>query len=120
LLQSLNLISSVSGGSIAAGVLATRWRRLRFVDGHADEFEDEVVRPTRELAARTIDARVALAGLLLPGPTNERLASAYRRRLFGDASLSSIPSEPEFVFNATNLQSGALWGFSKSSMGDYR
>jgi NTE family protein len=127
-LPRLDLVSSVSGGSIAAAVLATRWRGLGFANGYAEDFEEAVVHPLRDLAGRTIDLRVALAGTFLPGPTNERLVSAYRRWLFGDATLASLPDRdapgesrgPNFVFNATNLQSGALWEFSKAQMGDRR
>jgi NTE family protein len=120
LLPEIDVISSVSGGSIAAGILGSRWRLLRFVEGHADDFEHEVVRTARSLAGRTLDVRAALAGLLLPGTTNDRLAGAYRRAVFDDDSLATLPSRPRFVFNATNLQSGALWEFSRDSMGDYR
>jgi NTE family protein len=127
-LPRIDLVSSVSGGSIAAGVLATRWRGLAFSDRYGEGFEEIVVRPLRELAVRTIDARVAIAGVLLPGPTSERLAAAYSKRLFGDTTLASLPDRadggatpaPTFVFNATNLQSGALWAFSRARMGDYR
>jgi NTE family protein len=48
------------------------------------------------------------------------VARAYRRYLFGDATLQDLPDSPRFVINATNLQSGALWRFSKPYMADYR
>ena len=35
-------------------------------------------------------------------------------------TLQDLPDRPRFVFNATNLQSGALWRFSKPYMWDYR
>ncbi len=34
--------------------------------------------------------------------------------------MQDLPDHPRFVFNATNLQSGALWRFSKPYMRDYR
>jgi NTE family protein len=120
-LRRLTMISSVSGGSITAGVLATRWTQLLGGGGEADKFEQQVVDPIRGLAAQTIDLRAALMGLLLPGGANKRLAGCYRRALFPDSpSLSDLPNEPAFVFNATNLQSGSRWQFSKPAMGDYR
>ncbi|HEX5676140.1 MAG TPA: patatin-like phospholipase family protein, partial [Azonexus sp.] len=39
LLGNLTRITSVSGGSILAGILAHRWRQLNFSDGLADNFE---------------------------------------------------------------------------------
>ena len=74
----------------------------------------------RAMAGRTIDWQAILRGILLPGSAGGRLAAAYRKHLFGAASLQQIPAHPEFVFNATNLQSGALWRFSRPYMWDYR
>src|SRR5439155_1638154 len=56
LLQKLDRISSVSGGSIAAGMLGLKWLRLGFNGaGVATEFETELVAPLCALAGRTID-----------------------------------------------------------------
>jgi NTE family protein len=121
LLAGLNLISCVSGGSIAAGVLATRWRDLEFDgSGVSCNFLTLVVAPIRALASRTLDIPAVLKGLFLPGSVADYVASAYRRHLFGRKSLQDLPDNPRFVFNATSLQSGVLWRFSKSYMGDYR
>src|SRR5437763_16953031 len=47
-LPKLTTVSSVSGGSIAAGVLAHAWQRLYFGDdGVAENFGKEVVQPLR-------------------------------------------------------------------------
>jgi NTE family protein len=129
-LKRLTRVSSVSGGSIAAAVLGQRWSRLDFTEpgpqGHpvAANLEAEVVAPVRSLAGSTLDVPAVLAGMLLPGTTiNTRLAAAYRRHLFGTATLQDLPSDeegPRFVINATNLQSGVLWRFSRPYMADYR
>src|SRR3954452_5485251 len=79
----LDRVSSVSGGSIAAGVLASRWSGLRFDDGRADNSIDEVVPPLRALAVHTLDWKAVLSAPFLPGGPAIRLAAAYRRRLFG-------------------------------------
>lgn len=120
-LNRLARVSSVSGGSIVAGVLALNWEQLAFDDtGVATGFGEQIVAPVRRMAGHTIDWQAILLGTLLPGTTGARLAAAYRKRLFGATTLQQIPSHPEFVFNATNLQSGALWRFSKSYLWDYR
>ena len=49
LLGRLDRITSVSGGSILAGVLAHRWKALDFVDGRATGFDALVVDPVRAL-----------------------------------------------------------------------
>ncbi len=48
------------------------------------------------------------------------MVNAYRKYLFGDATLQDLPDHPRFVINATNVQSGALWRFMKPYMRDYR
>jgi NTE family protein len=121
LLKDLKRISSVSGGSITAGVLALKWKRLSFDPAKLqNDFVPEVVRPLRQLAGETIDAESVIVGALLPGRISDRIAAAYDRHLFNGATLQDLPDNPRFVFNATNVQSGALWRFMKPFMRDYR
>lgn len=122
MLPKLDRVSSVSGGSITAALLALKWPRLKFGAGDAaPNFVAEVVGPIRRLAGRTIDAGSVVTGALIPGVTvAEQVAAAYRRHLYGDATLQDLPDRPRFVINATNVQSGALWRFMKPYMRDYR
>jgi NTE family protein len=122
MLPGLARISSVSGGSITAGVLAHKWGRLKFDDaGVATNFEAEVIAPVRCLAGVTIDAWAIGIGALNPcSSIGEEVQAAYCKHLFGDATLQDLPDSPRFVINATNVQSGALFRFSKQYMGDWR
>ena len=125
MLPKLNRISSVSGGSITAGVLALNWRNLEFENDVATNFKTVIVKPITDLALRTIDVSSVMAGSLWFGSIGERIAEAYRKNLFGDKTLQDIVDEvpgksPRFVFNATNVQSGVLWRFMKPYMRDYR
>jgi NTE family protein len=125
-LLKLDRVSSVSGGSITAATLGSRWSRLDFdARGVARGFESEVVTPVRSLAGRTIDAGAIVLGALGPGSIGDRIADAYRRHLFGGATLQDLPEAragvaPRFVINASNVQSGALWRFMRHAMRDYR
>ena len=124
-LPKLNLISSVSGGSITAAALAVAWNTLVFDDqGVAAGFAREVVAPVRRLASRTIDWQLTLIGLFSRGGPGPRLADAYDRHLLNGCRLSELPEEapgtPRFIFNAANLQSTANWRFSRTFMADYR
>jgi NTE family protein len=119
-LQRLRRISSVSGGSITAGVLGHAWAQIDFDPANAGSFQQRVVDPVRRLAGRTIDVRSVLGGLFGTGSAGDRVARAYAEHLFGAATLQDLPDEPRFVINATNIQSGALWRFSKPYMADYR
>lgn len=120
-LEGTTRVSSVSGGSITSGVLGLKWSRLSFdrAAGSAD-FVREVVKPIRGLAGETLDVSGVLGGIFLPGSIADRVAAAYREHLFGDATLQDLPDEPRFVINASSVQSGALWRFSKPYMADYR
>lgn len=118
-LARIDRISSVSGGSITAGLLGLRWGGLDFVCGVARALEVQVVEPIRSFARQTVDVGSVLRGVFLPGSINDKLADAYREHLFGDATLQDLPDDPpRFVINATNVQTGALWRFSKPSMRD--
>ncbi|HEV8250091.1 MAG TPA: patatin-like phospholipase family protein [Gaiellaceae bacterium] len=119
-LSRLSRISSVSGGSIAAGQLAIAWPDLDFSGGVASKYVDQVVMPLRRLADQTIDRGGIMRGMLTPGSIAEKVAGSYKRHLFGDRTLQDLPDEPRFVINATNLQSAVLWRFSKPYMRDYR
>jgi NTE family protein len=121
LLARLDRISSVSGGSITAGVLGQGWGELGFDErGVAEGFEERVVGPVRDLASRTVDEGAIALGILTPDTIGERVAAALRKHLFGERTLQDLPDNPRFVINATNLASGVLWRFSKPYMADYR
>ena len=120
-LPKLDRVSSVSGGSITAGVLGLNWPRLQFnADGFATNLDEQFVQPLRKLASKTIDKGAVIGGILLPGTISDRVAGAYRKHVFGKASLQNLPDRPRFVINATNFQTGALWRFSKPYMADYK
>ena len=121
LLADVKRISSVSGGSITAGLLGMKWRSLSFDPSRLQQdFVTEIVAPLRALAGETIDAEAIILGLALPGRISDRVVAAYERHLFGAATLQDLPDAPRFVINATNVQSGALWRFMKPYMRDYR
>lgn len=123
LLPRLDRVSSVSGGSITAGVLATRWSSLTFdpVSGVATNFVDAVVGPIRDLARQNIDIPTAVKGILRPGSSPAReLARTLDAHLYHGATLQDLPERPRFVFNATNLQSSVLWRFSRAYTWDWR
>ncbi len=121
-LPQLARISSVSGGSITAGLLGLKWSQLSFgANRVAANFDSEVVQPIRTLAGKTIDEVSIIGGILTPGTIAEKVADAYRKHLFGHATLQDLPADPpRFVINATNVQSGALFRFSRPFLADYR
>jgi NTE family protein len=121
LLGGIKRISSVSGGSITAGLLGLKWQQLSFQPSNLkNDFVPKIVEPLRAMASETIDAEAVIVGALLPGRISDRVASAYDATLFKGATLQDLPDEPRFVINATNVQSCVLWRFMKPYMRDYR
>ncbi|TYP93001.1 NTE family protein, partial [Nitrosomonas communis] len=106
ILAKLNRVSSVSGGSITAGVLAMNWQHLTFnQNGVAEMFVPQVVDPLRAMARESIDLTSVLAGIGLPFTSiSDRAIKAYRKHLFAKTTLQDLPDEPTFVINATNLE----------------
>src|SRR5262245_12553167 len=91
MLKNVKRISSVSGGSITAGVLALKWRKLSFNPAQLKiDFVPEVVTPLRGLAAETIDFDSVVLGVFLPGSISDRIASAYDEHLFHGATLQDM------------------------------
>ena len=121
-LTRLDRVSSVSGGSIAAATLALAWEQLDFDEaGVSDRFVELVETPIRRLADHTIDLPAVLSGAVTPGQSiSERLTAAYRKRLFGDATLQDLPRTPVFIINATNVGSGELLRFTREYLADWR
>jgi NTE family protein len=124
ILKQLNRVSSVSGGSITAGVLGMNWKKLAFnASGVADNLPEMLIQPIRKMAGTTIDASSIVGGVLWRGTVAEWVSSKYSDLLFGNATLQDLPDDtegPRFVLNATNVQSGALFRMSRPYVGDYR
>ncbi len=120
-LPKLNRVSSVSGGSITSGVLAMNWKKLQFnAEGCAANFDQLITQPISKMASTSIDVSSVLGGIF--GGVSHDVAKHYRDTLFGNTTLQDLPDDnqgPRFVFNATNLQTGVLWRFSKPFMGDW-
>jgi NTE family protein len=120
-LSKLDRISSVSGGSITAGMLARSWSTLTWEKGVALNLVVAVIEPLRAFCRLSIDAPAIGEGLLLPWKrASDVVREAYEDHLFGNYSLRELPDRPRFVINATNLQTGRSFRFSKPYMGDYR
>jgi NTE family protein len=120
LLEGIERISSVSGGSIIAGVLAKAWADLEFRDGRAIRLDELVVSPLRAFCSRNIDRWAIAKGAVHPRKRiGDVLADIYDD-LLGGMTLDKLRDKPQFVFKATNLQTGRLFRFSKRRLADYR
>ena len=121
-LPKLDRVSSVSGGSIAAGWLGLNWKKLDFDGaGVARNFIEIFVDPLLSFTSKKLDAWIIVFGILNPfSSISKKLILSYKNNLFGGATLQDLPDTPHFVFNASNAQTGSLFRFSKHFMADYR
>jgi NTE family protein len=130
-LRRIDMITSVSGGSILNGVLATRWSRLRWErqGDHwvATNFADEVAKPVREVARHTIDVFAGIEGILSIFSTiSDKVTEKYDEYLFNGATLQSgTPAfkkgeAPRFLFYATSLQTGSSVRIERKRLADYK
>ncbi|MEO7251714.1 MAG: patatin-like phospholipase family protein, partial [Arenimonas sp.] len=129
-LRDLDLISSVSGGSIASAWLAACFLRKRAEPEEPFahwcdriDFQAEVVEPFRRFAATDMRTLAVLATLpwnwLWPSARVAMLRRGYQEFLDGLA-LCDLPRLPEFVFCATDLTFGVNWEFSRRRVGDFQ
>lgn len=124
-LQATTRLSSVSGGSILAGFLAHRMleqgaSRLVF-----DDWEAEVSAPFRKLVRKDIRTGLLVRHLawnwIWPTPRARGLEKALRRRI-GDRRLVELPADGdiEFIFLATNIETGTPFRFTASKIGNHK
>lgn len=120
LLARLSRISCVSGGSIIGGVLAKAWAPLTKGGWSQAAFNEHVSGPIRSFCGRNVDAWAIGEGALLPGTTaSDVITRAYRDHLFDGFALADLPAGLEFIFNATNLQTGRLVRFTRDHIRDH-
>ncbi|MER9920552.1 MULTISPECIES: patatin-like phospholipase family protein [unclassified Mesorhizobium] len=120
LLPAINRISSVSGGSLAAGILAAGWSELGFANGVATNFNAKVSEPLLRLARKHVDVPAILLGFIPFVHAANVAAGAYERTVFHSKTLRDLPDHPQFVFTSTSLQTGVLWRFAKEYAAEWR
>jgi NTE family protein len=137
LLSRMETVSSVSGGSIVNGLLARAWPRLRpDASGVFTNFFEEVEEPARAFCSTNIRNGPLVWSRLSPlnlkrflwdkeSATNV-LADVYaEERCLGDLRLQHLTDVreaggPDFVFCATNFQTGANFVFNSRVAGDWK
>ena len=128
LLSGLRAFSAVSGGALFLMHLAVRlgaWLeqapRSRSV---YPTYESDIAVPFRRFLQRDLRTGVLLRAQLDVfrfgrRRAAEQLAAELEKRL-GSLLLCELPARPQFLFNATNMESGTPFVFAQTRMGDYR
>jgi NTE family protein len=130
LLRRIDIITSVSGGSIISGLMARHWDEFTWESRPqglvAANFYEKIVVPMCDFCARTIDVTAGLLGILSPfSSLPDELTESYDKYLYEGYTLQQLPEPepaktPRFVFYATNLQSGASVRISRAYLADYK
>lgn len=117
LLAGIDRFSSVSGGSITAGMLAVAWPGIDWTD-EGESFRALVAEPLMELSRHSIDVVAALLGRI-PALHNPWCRRSYDKYLYKGHKLRDLVAAPRFVFNATSFHSGKLVRITRDYFADY-
>ena len=122
LLASVRFVSSVSGGSIANGLLARHWAALRLSEFTPGAVDRLVIDPCVERVSRS-SLKVALFKnvwrTIGRATRTDVLAQEFEERFFGDLTLEELDPQVRFVINAANLITGVRFTFERDVVGDY-
>ena len=128
-LSQIDVISTVSGGSILGAFMALRWDQMEREGNDWKSFERTVCKPFLDL----VENRNFIRDWLLRVPkvlgrkildrsyTRTKLAAELLgHQFYEDRSCSELPHRPYLIVNATSLLSIRAWRFTRKGMGDSR
>lgn len=121
-LASLRYSSSVSGGSIANGLLAKEWPELRNRGFTAAAVDEVLVDPVvKRISSRSLKMALIMNVWQTIGPRTrtEVLAARMDEWFFDGTTLESLDPEVRWVVNAANLMTGVRFAFERDVVGDY-
>lgn len=123
LLESVTHVSTVSGGSLAMGLVVAkagnRW------PSSSEFLADTLPATQRTLTTTSLQAWYAGRVVLRPwrwwprGRAYE-LAQLIRKKWGITANLCDLPTSPDWAINATTYETGKCWRFRRDRMGDYQ
>lgn len=128
-LARVDVISTVSGGSVVGAFMAQRWQKIAAAGYTPLSVDEHIVRPFLEIVTRTdFIAEWAARLILLPleklrdhNYTRTKLAAElFDKLFFAGWTCRSLPERPYLIMNATSLASIRAWRFTRDGMGDSR
>jgi NTE family protein len=123
LLAQVRVVSSVSGGSIANGLLAVAYHQARTALFEPEAVDRLVIAPAMTTITTRSLSRDLLANAwraLPPGVTRtDLLDRLLDQRFFDGRLLRDLPTGCWFMFNAANAATGARFRFDRDLLGDY-
>ena len=131
LLSDVRAVSSVSGGSIASGMLAKTWSQLEAEDFEPAAFNNLVLFPIVEkVSTGNLQRSVLLNTWRSIGPRSlsDVMSTKLDEWFYDGVKLDEIPPTPgsedthsgiRFIFNASDIRTGRRFGFRQTDMGEW-
>lgn len=121
----VDVISAVSGGSIAAAAVADRWTAFEAAGGTVDAFLSEIDEPFRARVTsknvRNAWVRRALLGFFVPrsGGRGIALGRTLAKHLYLHKRVAELPARPQVIFTSTDLTAGRAFRISRDFVGSF-
>ena len=122
LLSKVRYVSSVSGGSVANGIMATAWPKVRASGYTSTSVDAEIIDPIVEkISSRSLKKKLIRNIWRIVGSKNrtELLADAFDAWWFDGRELEDLDPEVRWIINAANTRTGVRFGFERDVLGDY-
>jgi NTE family protein len=122
LLGRVRYVSSVSGGSVAHGLLAHHYQELEREAFAPEALDRIVIEPfiDRISKASLIWALISNFWKIVgPKTRTNLLADTFDEWFYGGQELEQLSPNCRFVFNAADLTTGVRFGFERDVFGDY-
>jgi NTE family protein len=122
LLARLRYSSSVSGGSVANGVLACGYPAVARAGFTGEAFDEHVIAPVvRRISGRSLKWKLIRGSWRIIGPPTRTdvLADAFDDWWFDGRMLSDLPRDVRWIVNAANMSTGVGFVFERDVLGDY-
>ena len=122
LLGNVRCLSSVSGGSIAHGMIACAWNEFTDEGFTSEAYDRLVLRPVVERISEVSLQHKLVRNLWRTVGRKTRtdlLADSFDRWFFQGRKLVELSEDVRFIFNAANITSGVRFGFERDVVGDW-
>jgi NTE family protein len=122
LLPQVRYVSSVSGGSVAHGILACAYPGLKSAGFTPQALDDLVIRPAVAVISTRSLTKTLFRNLwrtIGPRTRTNLLADEFNGWWFKDRLLEQLDEGCRFIFNASNVSTGVRFTFERDLLGDW-
>ncbi|HEX6702855.1 MAG TPA: patatin-like phospholipase family protein [Gaiellaceae bacterium] len=120
-LERVDVVSAVSGGSIAAAALADKWTRFVAAGGSDEAFLREIDAPFRNRVTSTNlrNSWIRRSAIPFSGGRGRALGRTLEKFLYDADRVVELPSHPQVIFTSTDLVIGRAFRIARDFMGSW-